>query len=794
MIRSTLLGATALFAFSATVAAAQTPPPAPAAPQASAVDTGEPAEILVTAQKRTERLQDVPVAVSVISGDALAAQGKVSLEGAQYLVPSLNFLKSGTTLNQSLFLRGVGTATFSIAGEPSVSTVLDGVVYSRSGEAFSDLVDIERIEVLRGPQGTLFGKNASAGVVNITSKMPGKTLGGSVEGGFYFNNGNEYRVKGAIDVPFSTTVRSRLTGFYDKYDGNIFNTAVNHRVNGFQHYGARAIVQADAGEKVKLTFIADYHKNKDDCCAEIIAGPPLTATGAVNTVNLALIQTVLPVLQGASTRAVAQNLVTHTDETGYGFSGQADIEVGALTLTSITSYRNYKNTEIRDGDFLPQAYIGFNQLHDFGPQTGRTVTQELRLTSPGKQFFDYVIGGYYSNAKSERIFTRNDVVCGLAAGAVQPVGVFTPCTSPLAAASTFPTGTADFGSTFKNLSAFGQGTLNVAQHFRFIGGLRYSYDQLDVFHSRVSPLTGPGIQPNFDAGVYNNGAGGGVSNGVPFTANTSKQNLSGKAGFQFDIDRDAITYFTYSRGYKGPAYNVFFNLTATGTNVIAAETSNAFEAGLKTTLDNGRMTVNLALYTATYYNFQANNPDLAGGVVVTRFTNAGKVRTSGVELDVAWRPVTGLSIAGGVAYTDAHVVNFMLPPGGNPTQVIPSGTPLGFAPEYKGNLSVDYRLRTGSAVDFAVGAQASFQSSELSLFSPDPILRSAGTIAPYGLINLSAALIERDDRYKLMFQVRNLLDKSFAAAISNGGPAGSYRYQVPRDADRYFGVTGSVKF
>ena len=240
MIRSTLLGATALFALSATVASAQTPPSAPNAPQASAVDTSEPAEILVTAQKRTERLQDVPVAVSVISGDALAAQGKVSLEGAQYLVPSLNFLKSGTTLNQSLFLRGVGTATFSIAGEPSVSTVLDGVVYSRSGEAFSDLVDIERIEVLRGPQGTLFGKNASAGVINITSKMPGKTLGGSVEGGFFFDNGNEYRIKGAIDVPFSPTVRGRLTGFYDKYDGNIVNTAVNRRRSTASSITARA--------------------------------------------------------------------------------------------------------------------------------------------------------------------------------------------------------------------------------------------------------------------------------------------------------------------------------------------------------------------------------------------------------------------------------------------------------------------------------------------------------------------------------------------------------------------------
>jgi outer membrane receptor for monomeric catechols len=153
IMRSTLLGTAALFAITATA-----PLFAQSVAPAGVSASNEPTEIVVTAQKRSERLQDVPLAVTVISGDALTKQGAVSLEGAQYLVPSLNFRKSGTTINQSLYLRGVGTATFSIAGEPSVSAVLDGVVLSRAGEAFTDLVDIERIEVLRGPQGTLSAK------------------------------------------------------------------------------------------------------------------------------------------------------------------------------------------------------------------------------------------------------------------------------------------------------------------------------------------------------------------------------------------------------------------------------------------------------------------------------------------------------------------------------------------------------------------------------------------------------------------------------------------------------------
>jgi iron complex outermembrane recepter protein len=160
--RSVLLAGASLALFTPSLAWAQT---APAADDAVA-------DIIVTAQKRSERLQDVPVAVSVISGDAISTGGKPSLEGATQLVPSLNFVKAGSALNQTLFLRGLGTTSLSIAFDPTVSTVLDGVVFSRSAEAFTDLVDIDRIEVLRGPQSTLFGRNASAGVINIVSRRP----------------------------------------------------------------------------------------------------------------------------------------------------------------------------------------------------------------------------------------------------------------------------------------------------------------------------------------------------------------------------------------------------------------------------------------------------------------------------------------------------------------------------------------------------------------------------------------------------------------------------------------------
>lgn len=718
-------------------------------------------EIVVTAQKREEKLQDVPAAVSVISGDALAARGSVNLESAQYLVPTLNFRKSGTTINQTLFLRGVGTSTFSIAGEPSISTVVDGVVFSRAGEAFSDLIDVERIEVLRGPQGTLFGKNTSAGVINIVTKRPGNELGGYLEGGA-FSNGGEYRIRAGVDVPFSDTVKGRFTGFYGTYGGNLRNVTLDKRVNGYEHWGVRGVVVANPSDALELTVIADYRESDDDCCAELIGTVPSNLTA-----------TVLPTPRGDRTRRLAQDLVTATKEKSGGVSLQADWSVGEQVVTYIGSYREYDNTEIRDGDWLPRAYVGFNQLHDRGPQTSNTLTQELRLTSPADQFVSYVLGAYYSRAETDRTFTRDDIVCSLTPAPT----VLTPC-GATGTVVTRPTGTATFGSVFKNYALFGQGVVNVSERLRLIGGLRYTADKLAVYHQRVTTLAGPGIQPSFG----------------PFEDSTSNDNISGKAGVQYDLAETSTAYATYSRGYKGPAYNIFYNLTATGTNVIEAETADSYEVGLKNTLMDGRLVLNLAAYYAKYHNFQANNPDTVAGVLVTRFTNAGTISTRGGELDFLFRPMADLNLSGGLAYTDAKVDQFKVPTNGVVTGVVPSGTQLGYAPKWKGSLAIDYRIRDVGPVDVILGAQGSFQSKQIAQFDASAVIRNATTIDSYGLVDLSVGIADRDDRYRVMFQVKNLFDTNFASAITSGGPGGSYRYLIPREADRYYGVTARVNF
>ena len=772
----------------------------PATAQTTPADEEASDAIIVTAQKREEKLQEVPLAISVIGGAAIANNGGVTLENAQYLVPSLNFRKAGTTLNQALFLRGVGTINFSIAAEPSVAAVLDGVVLSRAGEGFTDLTDIERIEVLRGPQGTLFGKNASAGVISIVSKRPTDQFEGSVEAS-YFSEG-EYRGRATINVPLSDTIKSRFTGFYGTYEGNIFNITTRTKVNGYEHYGIRGVIEAEVGAAT-LTLRGDYRKANDDCCAEIIGTTPTNALPAT-----ALAETGIA---GDRTRRVAQNLVTSTIEESYGVSLQADIDIGDHVLTSISSYRRWDNTEIRDGDFLDRAYadqlqvagapgrIGLAQLHDIGPQVSKTFTQELRIASPAGKTVEYVVGGYYSNAESDRTFTRNVIACE----ANPRPATLVACGAALAPPTTTPSGTAVFGSVFKNTSVFGQTTINVSDRLRLIGGLRYTHDSLSVDHLRRTALAGPGINGNFDAGVFNNGlvatlpATGfiaGPSNGIPFRTSTTANNLSGKGAIQFDIGETTMAYGSYTRGYKGPAYNIFFNLTTAGAGRIAPETVNAYEVGLKNTFLDGAFILNLALYSAQYNNYQANNPDIVAGVRTTRLTNAGSVTTKGFEIDFSAKPADNFSVTGGIAYNRARVKSFLLPPGADATQLIAPGTALPNAPEWKMALGADYRFETQGVADLELSAQMALQSDQVYELTPNLVNRAGTTIDGYATVDLSLAAVDKNKRWRVAFQVKNLFDKSFASSIISGGPGGSFRYIIPREADRYFGLIARINF
>ncbi|WP_293647912.1 TonB-dependent receptor [Sphingopyxis sp. RIFCSPHIGHO2_12_FULL_65_19] len=750
---------------------------APAAAQEAAAEADAPfasTDIIVTAQKRAQNLQDVPVAISVVSGDQLERSNVNSAEQLFQRVPTLTFRKGNTNKDSALSIRGVGTISFSSGVEPSVSTVIDGVVYARTGQQTSDFLDVERIEVLRGPQGSLFGKNASAGVINIVSREPGNELGGYIDAAWY--EGNEYRIRGSIGGPLSDNVRASVTGFWSQYDGNARNVFNGNKVNGYEHWGVRGKLIAEPTDNLKITLIADYSKNSDNGFADSIG---TVFSSAFN--NAVFIPSLAPLTLDGKNKDIDNDLDPYTKDKNSGVSGQIDLDLGGVTLTSITAYRHWYNFQVRDGDFRSDApsYVntgtasGDFLLHDLGDLKFDQFTQELRIASANPQFLEYVAGLYYYNTKEVDYFNR--VVTTCTASTLPTVGGLTPCAP---GSSTYVTnqGDADFTTKLTSYSAFGQLTANFTDAFRGIAGLRYTEDKVAFDFARISTSTAafPGVNPAFSA-----------------SGSVKDNGWSGNAGLQYDVSDDVIAYGMYTRGYKGPALNVFFNMLARDTGGIAPEKADAYEVGLKTRLFDRRVTLNIAAFYAKYDNYQANFLDLVAGQVVTRLTNAGEVSTRGIELDFNAAITDDFSLSGGFNYTDAHINKFICPAGAAITCADAiNGKPLPFAPKYKGTVTMDWRLPLnidGFNVD--LNSSLVYQSKTNFDINQNPnAFQSA-----YAIWDAGIKVSTDDDKYSLSFIVKNLTDKQFVIQrIPNGT---SFMRQItPRDAERYFGVTARMNF
>jgi iron complex outermembrane receptor protein len=460
---------------------------------------------------------------------------------------------------------------------------------------------------------------------------------------------------------------------------------------------------------------------------------------------------------------------------------QVDWTVGRFTITSISAYRSWKNKQVRDGDFRGGSptfvntgiAAGDNLSHDFGTLNFDQVTQELRIASPTGQFLEYVGGLYYYFTREGDYFNRRVVQCTASTLPVNAAGL-RPC-APGASTYLSRLGEANFGTELENYAAFGQATMNFTPSLRAIGGLRWTHDSVDYKHSRVSPSTVafPGVQPSFSS-----------------VGSTAHNGISGKAGLQYDLTDRVMAYASYTRGYKGPAINVFFNMQPNDTRPIAPETSNAYEVGLKSRLLDGRLVLNLAGFHTVYDNFQANFFDTVAGQVITRLTNAGTVSTRGVEADFTLMPVERLRFTGGIAYTDAHIDQFNCPaPAAANCADAVNGKPLPFSPKFKTSITADYLIPLPAApFDVELNSAYVWQSKQQYDINqaPDSVQES------YGLWDASVSLVSHDERYRLSFVAKNITDQFFTIIKV---PNGTFTRQiVPRDAERYVGVNLRVSF
>ncbi len=762
-------------------------------------------KITVTAQKRVQSLSEVPVAVSVLGTDQIDSAFANNFESLQALVPSVSFRKGTTTRNSALTIRGIGTISFSIAAEPSVATVVDGVVLGRSGQAFADLYDVSRIEVLRGPQGTLFGKNASAGVVNITTKTPNDDLSGSLEASFFQDN--EYRLKGTVSGGLTDELAASLTVFQGKFDGYINNVYNNEKINGYDRQGARVVVQYDPTDDLSVKLIGEVYTADDDCCADLEGLPSGRNPDSPSAPNSnGIVNGVADI--DLDQRSVDHDFESRTKDEHSAFSVQVDKEFGDYTLTSITAQRSWDNTEFREGDFTsiagdsnePVFGVPF-QLHDIGPQEWDQFSQEFRVTSNLAGDFNFVAGLFYWNIDSQRSFTR-EASCQNNNGQLNQALTFyaqnnlsgTDLDTALADldayaasldvscnANDIVSATAYMSTEFNNWALFGDGTYNISEDLTLIFGLRYTDDEVSYTHRRVSNdefgRRGVGVRP---ATENTNAAG-----------DTSETNLSGRIGLQFDLGKGQMVYGTYSQGYKGPGFNVFYNFNpAIHTRPIGAEESDAIEVGYKYASQD--VSLNVALFNTDIEGFQANNFDCSDGTCITRLTNAGDVTTSGIELDFSWFATDNLTLIGGFASTKAEIDRFNCPPevaDGSCTDR--SGLDVPFSPDLKYSLTAEYFMETDH--DFNVYFNASYvytdeQYSDLpgntGTFNP------ASLLPDYSLLNASVAFSFDDDAFRVTLIGKNLTDESFASTYSGD----NFRYQIPREADRYFGVAFKANF
>ena len=737
------------------------------AQQAPKADEGKVETVTITATKRLQPLQSTPIAVSVISGGTLEEANLNNLGAIQAQIPAVTFRSNASSKDTSLFIRGVGTISTSPGVEPTVSTVIDGVVTGRPGQSMLDLVDVERIEVLRGPQGTLFGRNASAGVINIVTRAPTKGLGGYVDLAAY--QGNERRVRLGVSGG-NDLVKASLAVMNAEWDGLLTNVRDGKKTGGYERDGARLRVDLTPSKDLKVALIADYSDGIDRTPGGVVVSTDVRAYPSLAvTQNPLFGAAVAPVVPSAENRQINNNVESSARDKHKGASAQVDYSLGSLQLTSITAHRTWNNVQKPDGDRLATVYRQFAQSHDRGDLDFTQFTQELRVASTQRQFVDYVAGLFYFDGKTTERYQRDVLRCLNTTAAALPSGLF-PCS---AGSTTADNGVANYGVRSKSLSVFGEGTFNFQPDFRALAGLRYTKDDLSYYHGRVftadpttpAAVSAPGINPTR----------------ARVEGSTNENAVSGRIGPQFDFSKDAMGYITLARGYKGPAYNVFFNMTPTQDNVLAPEKSKSLEAGLKTTLLNGRMRLNLAVFHTDYSGYQANVPDLVNGVIVTRLINAGTVTTSGFEVDMTARVTQQFTVSAAVANTEARVLNFNCPPGAAASCDV-NGKPLPYAPDWKGSLRLKYAQSLGGKLSLDYGLDATWQSrTNFDLQQQPDSFQKA-----YTIYNARVAL-QSTDGWTLALVGRNLTDQSYSSLIFSAG--NSINRYVPRDDQRYWGVS-----
>jgi len=761
-------------------------------------------DIIVTARRRSETVQNVPIAISVIGGQALAETGAYNVNRLTQLQPTLQFYSTNPR-NSAANIRGLG-APFGLTNdgiEQGVGIYVDQVYYSRIASATFDFTDTERIEVLRGPQGTLYGKNTTAGAINIYTRAPSFSPEARVEltgGNYDFLQG-----KASVSGPLiDDKVAIRLSASVTSRRGTIRNVRQSEWQNAQDNVGVRTQILWHATPVLDLTLSGDYNRQNPNCCVQYYARIGATQR-PLNRQYAALAAAqgyTVPSTDPFDRRTDVDTDLQAKQELG-GTSLLANWDMGPGTLTSVTAFRFWHWNPSNDRDFigLPITTVSAN------PSQQQQFSQEVRYASSGERTLDYVVGAFYFY---QTIDTQGLQVQGPAASAF----LLNPTSAGGRNPATLNGLTSRNTIGFFNTSAalFGKLTWHAADRLQVAPGLRLNYDRKKGDYLSV-------VTNGTDTALTSDQLG--VLAPQSYRPDFDNWNLSGDLTVSYDVTPDIHYYATYARSYKSGGINLSglpLNATNTGVDLgaqtVRPEKVNHFEIGLKTQAAAHRITANFAAFWTEIDDYQAtvNNGQLT--VIRGYLANAGTVRTRGLELDTAFRPSERLNLYANGAFTDAKYVRFRNAPcppelsGGNPAlngaTPAPAGTP-GLSPlvcdisgQWLPGIS-KWSLSYGAEYDrparvagldgqFYVGYDGSYRSK----FSSNPSRSRYTDIRGYGISNVRAGF-KATGSWNVFGWVRNVFNKNYFELLAT--QSGSTGLIVGQPGDpRTYGVTVSRAF
>jgi outer membrane receptor protein involved in Fe transport len=654
-MKSIWLASVAAFVFP--IAATPTAALAQATPASAAAETADQNVIIVTATRRSQVLSDVPIAVSAVSSEQLQNSGGTDIRQLNQLAPSLLVSSATNESNGAARIRGIGTVGENPGLESSVAVFIDGVYRSRTGVGLTDLGPIERIEVLRGPQGTLFGRNASAGLISITTAKPKFDFGGQAEA--TYGNFNNIRLMGSLTGPIAgDKVAFRIDGLYNKRDGFLKDTVSGRDLNNRDRFLVRGQLLIKPNDDLSIRLIGDYNQKNEECCGASIIAPlqnlARDSSGQVvsspNSVA-ALVRGLGGVYNLPTDGAKYVYLTSITPGASYdqrtrdwGLSAEVNWDLGPGTLTSITGYREFKNKAAQDADFNKLDIL----QRDDQNRKFQTFSQEIRFQ--GNAFdnrLDYLVGGYYAHetlrtddnlkygADFEAYYNAQFAGFNAAFGAANTGKFLTNYANAIGYVP--PTGQnvlngtgivqgGFFKQTSTNYAFFTHNVITlVPDKLNLTLGLRYTNEKKDLsgvflsnnnfcgalrrFTGTLSP-TLASLRPTVTsvACVINNTPGPGFTANDPGTQRKEDE-FTGTAVLSYKPVDELLVYGSYSRGYKAGGYNLDTSaLNATAPSAFnlqfAPEIVNAFEVGAK--LDLREFKLNIAAFYQKFDDFQLN--------------------------------------------------------------------------------------------------------------------------------------------------------------------------------------------